>query len=503
MSVYFKHHWLSVSIAVSMIMAAVFFSYRVLHHNPLGDRIIHTVDRGNVTEIVSITGEVTTASLVDLAFPTSGGIVSTVYVKEGDTVAADDVLATLSTDSLINERVSALAALRLAEADLSELTAGPRTEARALTTEAVATAEAELARVTQEQAELIAAAERTLRSSGLTARSADPNDEATAPIISGTYTCTEEGAYRLSIYRANSDSGYAYELSGLENGRAAATVNQPAPLGTCGLFAQFAAGDKYQNTNWIIAVPNPLSSLYVTNKNALVRAKETASITIARAEEALARAQLEAKLSNAPARTEALTRAEARVLQARAQLAQVETKINDRSIIAPFAGVVTRVDVTRGETVSAAPVISVLANDAFEIEARIPEIDITKISVGASAVVTFDARPDEPQTATVTYLSPLPTQINGVAYFTAKLQLTEAPPWLRGGFNADIDILVEERTDVVRIPRRFLLETESGFQVLSLSGTTISSSTVEVLFIGNDGYVAVSGLTDGSQIVAP
>jgi multidrug efflux pump subunit AcrA (membrane-fusion protein) len=499
-----QHHWTMVAIAAGLIAAALFFVYRVVTNDPLADRIIHTVDIGTVQEIIAVAGTVEAANLVNLAFPASGGIIAAVYVEEGSGVQAGDILATLANDSLVSERTSALAAVRLAEADLSELIAGPREEARALTSESVLIAEADLARTKREQAELIAAAERTLRSSGLTARTNDPDDEAVAPTISGTYTCSEEGAYLVSVYRAGSVSGYAYTLSGLETARDSASTNQPAALGSCGLFIQFDEGGKYQNTEWLVTIPNPLDPLYTTNKNNLIRVKDTAAIAIARAEEAVAVARLEAGLTNAPPRSEAITRAEARVTQARAQLSQIETSLSDRSIVAPFAGTITTVDITKGETAGTAPVITLLATDSFEVVARIPEIDITKIAVGNSATLTFDARVSEPQAAIITYLSPLPTQIDGVAYFTAKLKLVEPPSWIRGGLNADVDILVDEVTDVVRIPRRFLTETSTGFSVLTLAtDTTISTSTVAVEFIGNDGYVAISGITVGTRIVAP
>lgn len=135
--------------------------------------------------------------------------------------------------------------------------------------------------------------------------------------------------------------------------------------------------------------------------------------------------------------------------------------------------------------------------------ARVPEIDITKIAIDQTARVVFDAKSDEIKTGRVSYISPLPTTIDGVAYFEVKIIFEEMPAWLRGGLNADIDIVTGASGDTSKIPTRYLITTGEGSFVRTLSGTTIGTSTVEVLFSGNDGYVSIRGLAPGTTIVAP
>ena len=53
--------------------------------------------------------------------------------------------------------------------------------------------------------------------------------------------------------------------------------------------------------------------------------------------------------------------------------------------MAPFDGVVTNLDVLPGETVTNAPIVTLLADDAFDMTARIPEIDITKVEVWSAS----------------------------------------------------------------------------------------------------------------------
>ena len=92
--------------------------------------------------------------------------------------------------------------------------------------------------------------------------------------------------------------------------------------------------------------------------------------------------------------------------------------------------------------------------------------------------------------------------IDGVSYYETSLTLQSYPDWLRDGLNADIDIEIENQTDVLRIPTRFI-STEKEATVLVRKGNTIASSSVNILLTGTDGYAAISGLKEGDTVVAP
>ncbi len=161
-------------------------------------------------------------------------------------------------------------------------------------------------------------------------------------------------------------------------------------------------------------------------------------------------------------------------------------------------------NILQGETAGSAPVLTLLATDAFELTVRVPEIDIVKLAVGQPAEAVFDANPTEVQMGSIAYISPLATLIDGVAYFEATIELTTMPEWIRSGLNADIDLIIDEEESALRIPKRFLVKEPDGrYTVRIPNGTKTSTTTVELLFEGNDGYVAITGLNEGDTIVAP
>jgi HlyD family secretion protein len=467
------------------------------------DLITATVESGSVRQLVSVSGIAEAKRTAELAFPT-GGIVREVSVETGSIVAPGEVLVTLDTQSLLADRQDALGALTRAQADLAELRAGPTATARTTTAETVITKEIALAETKETEQQKITNAYRALLSDDLIAYTNDIDQDAPAPTISGTYTCNEEGTYLLSVFSSQADSGYSFYLSGLETSTYPVGTEQPGPLGACGLQILFAGDGRYARSEWLIDIPNTRSSSYTTNYNAYILALSQANNAITLAEQALTLATSEAVDQNAPSRPEAITRAEASVTQAAARLSRIDTAIAERTITAPFAGVVTDIDILPGETVTTLPVVTLLATSEFIVKARIPEIDISKLSLGQSVEMLFDARIEELVTGEITFISPQATVIDGVAYYEATILFTAIPSWMREGLNADIDIIVSQATDGLRVPKRFVTKTISGgYEVLLKQNDTIATTTVEVTFEGNDGFVVITGLTEGDTLVAP
>lgn len=466
--------------------------------------ITATVSKGNVSEIVSISGFVEAQNAAELSFPVTG-IVESVSVKEGDHVAEGDVIITLERTALLADRKTAVADLMKTQADREELISGPTSVARDVTAAEVAIAEENLDRVINEETNKVTNARRTLLSSDLTAIAKDSDETATAPAVSGTYSCDEEGMYSFETFGSSADSGFSYRLSGLESGIFSVYTNQPGAFGSCGLSLQFADSTAYGRSVWTISIPNPEGASYVTNLNAYNLTVKQAGNNIRVAEQNLELVTKQQSLANAEPRTEALTRANAAVAIAEARLAAIDSQIADRIITAPFAGEITNLEALPGETVSSEPVVTILADDTFDMTARIPEIDITKVNTDQPASVVFDARASETVTATISFISPIATEIDGVAYFEATLTFPNPPSWLRSGLNADVDIITETKTDTLRVPKRFVFTEEDISYVLiqRAEGDPPEQTKVDVVFTGNDGYLAVEGIAEGTVIVAP
>ena len=493
---------LSIVFAALFILAALAILFRTLNpHEP--DWVSAQVERGNVAEVVSVSGFIEAKNTAELAFPASG-VVTEVFAYEGMEVREGDVLATLASAQLVAQRSEAIASLQAAQARYNKLVAGADSSDKTIAELQAQNAELELARTISEERQKVENARTALLSDDLQAYATDPDENATAPTVSGTYTCQNEGTYTLETYSSNAFTGYSYQFSGLEEGIATVSTDQQAPIGSCGVFLHWSDDASYHGSVWQIEIPNTRSSSYIANENAYKLALESQANAVGAAEDArdIAVEKTHGVLDGA--RTEEVAEARANVEQAQAGVAQINALLQDRSIVAPFDGVVTDVEIVKGETAFSSPVITVLAQDAFTLKVRVPEIDITKLKEGQAVTAWFDARSEEALRGSIEYISPLAVVIDGVAYFEATIQLETTPEWIRSGLNADVDIIVAEKSDALRIPKRFLITNEDGsYSVRTARGSAVATTTVRIDFFGNDGYVEVIGLNEGDTVVAP
>ena len=133
--------------------------------------------------------------------------------------------------------------------------------------------------------------------------------------------------------------------------------------------------------------------------------------------------------------------AEARISNAEAQVSAAKGILADLELAAPFDGIISQVYINASEWVApGSPVMLIADLEHLQVETTdLGEIDVAKISVGDTAVVTFDALPDLVLEGIVVSIAPKAAEGSGVNY-PVILELSEIPPALRWGMTAFVDI---------------------------------------------------------------
>jgi HlyD family secretion protein len=136
--------------------------------------------------------------------------------------------------------------------------------------------------------------------------------------------------------------------------------------------------------------------------------------------------------------------AQARVENAKAQLAAAEAAFTDLELIAPFAGTITAVHVKPGQWVAPGQAALELADlGRLHIETTdLNEIDVARLKIGDIAWVTFDALPEISLEGKVTRIALKAAEGAGVNY-TVQVELPQIPENLRWGMTAFVDIEVK------------------------------------------------------------
>ena len=401
---------------------------------------ILVVQAGEFVQEVSVSGKVVAAQNVDLAFGETGRVQS-VRVTVGDRVSAGQTLATLAIDVLAAD-------LRAAEVDLEE--------------------------ARKEQATLVASAYRDILSEGLAAVPGSSSYAVTAPEVTGLYN-GPEGVYKIRIVHGVQQGVDDHELRtfGLETLEPIdVPSDEPAPLGTYGLFVFFPDDlNEYDETTWYITIPNTKSSSYLPNYNAYQEALRTR-------DKALASAQ--------------------------ATVSGLQTAIAERTLRAPFGGIVTAIDIEVGGVAATnEPAISLIGNDTLQIESFVPEINLSLLRVGEEASVTLDAYgAEEIFNATVAAIDPAETVRDGVSTYRTILKFTVTDPRVKSGMTANVTITAERRQDVISIPQGVVTSRDGKKFVRVLVVDEVVEREVTTGSVSSLGSIEItSGLSSGDVVV--
>ncbi len=460
------------------------------------------VTLADVEQTVTVSGKITAEQTAKLGFAV-GGTIQHIYKKTGDQIATGDVIASLTSNALVADYSSRLERVRYYEQIKQQLLRGATPEEKSVARSNVLIAEATLATTEANYTQLVKNARQNLLSTDLQAYPTNIENDDTPPQISGSYECDTEGTYSISIFNSNAKSGISYHLNGLGTGTYAANTEVAEPLADCGLFIKFSATEKYKASDWLISIPNKRSASYIARKNAYDQAVIEATSAITAAKEALVLAQNSERVVLATSTAENIAQAEANIQGAKAELIAQESRIADYTIRAPFSGIISDVNMKVGEPVGPTQTITIVFEGIYELEARIPEIDITEVKPGNEVKIVFDAAPEETFLGTVSFISPLSTDVGGVSYYETKITLTDYPSWIREGLNSDVEIQSQSIKHVPTIPKRFLKTTDSGTFVLIQTPTGIVETVVTPGLIGTNGLVAVTNLTPGAVVILP
>ena len=174
---------------------------------------------------------------------------------------------------------------------------------------------------------------------------------------------------------------------------------------------------------------------------------------------------------------------------------------------APFPGIVAEINGEIGEFVTPSPVgiptppaVDLVDASCIYVTAPIDEVDAPRVKEGMGARVTLDAFKDRHFAAHVRRIAPyvLDTEKQArTVEVEAEIDEHEGANLLPG-YSADVEIIIAERPDVLRVPTRALIE---GRKVYVLESGRVKLAEVKT-GLGNWEYTEiVSGLQPGARVV--
>ncbi|MFA5021565.1 MAG: HlyD family efflux transporter periplasmic adaptor subunit [Patescibacteria group bacterium] len=520
------------------------------------------VKLGDVAQTVTATGQVKSASEIELNFKNSGQI-SAINVKVGDAVKAGQILATQKAAALQINITKYSNELARAKANLAKVKTGATKEDIAVYQAALERSQADLAsaqtnlentKSTYQQAldngkqniiidvsNSISKANISLQrindtlnykgsSSNLITYNSTLRDQ-----VNNEYTiATSRVGQALTAYNAIGTSNDDAKIDSAVDLILATLIQVDAAVNDLGQLLNYAVVNSTLTQAELDALKTAVNTDRATadsNVSAMQDSKHDLEVArlnyqtevadaqdaVRTAEKNLAKAEADLQFKTAPARPEDITLYEAAARNAQADLELAIDNYNDTIIKAPIDGVITEVNYEVGEqagfsqTVSGNAVIKMLANQNYEIEVNIPESDIAKLNLGDSVDITLDAfSQDDIFAGNVTVIEPAQTKIQDVVYYKVTVifsgeqaeNVKSLMAKIKPGMTANVTIKTAKVSNVLVIPLRAVKEQDGKKTVQILENSLPKTVEVQLGLKGDEGLVEVkTGLVQGQSVI--
>ncbi|MES9971738.1 MAG: efflux RND transporter periplasmic adaptor subunit [Candidatus Thiodiazotropha sp.] len=189
---------------------------------------------------------------------------------------------------------------------------------------------------------------------------------------------------------------------------------------------------------------------------------------------------------------------------AKADLKLAEVAQEWQQVRAPFDAVVIAKSTEVGQWVEAGTkLFTLVALERWEIEAHVDAVDSGLVQKGQAVVIRCDAFPDREWNSSISWIGPSVEREKDkhLNTFPVRLGLGEEPPPLLLGQQVDLEIAVERRDGVLRLPFAALQEGDEGVEVALIEGGRVQYQSIETGLEGDTHVEIREGLEEGMRVV--
>jgi HlyD family secretion protein len=220
--------------------------------------------------------------------------------------------------------------------------------------------------------------------------------------------------------------------------------------------------------------------------------------------------QLDRASSSAKTLRAACSAARAELEQARARVDVVRAGLTRTTLRAPFAGVVAKITGEMGEFTTPSPpgiptppAVDLIDDTCLYVTAPIDEVDVARVQVGQPGNISIEALPGRKFPGRVRRIAPYVMDFEKQARTVdVEVELTNPADAksLLVGYSADVEIILDVRERVVRVPTQAVME-GNRILVFNGDGEKLVERTIETGVANWEFTEVLSGLEAGEKVV--
>lgn len=417
---------------------------------------VQDVESRTLSERIEITGQIVSGEDTVVGAKQPGRLVA-VFVKDGDSVEAGQVLAQQDTSTQQIQLQQALAQVSAARAQLAQA----QTNARVSPERSRAAVKSAEAGVRQARAQLA-----KLRAGARTEERAQ------------LQAAVDAARTNLDTIKKDLDR----KRSLFEQGVIARQALEAAENAYSSALAQFETA---------------LQSLNMAQTGARQEDLVAAEQAVAIAEEQLRGAQAAQRLD--AVQNDQVLAARAQLRGAEAQVRLVQQQINEAVLRSPFSGRVSGRPVQVGAVLGpGSPVVRLIGSEGLYFEGEVPESAVSKVRLDSSLEVRLDALPDRVFAGTLRAINPQGTDIGRI--FKVRVQLQGPLAEVKAGMFARGSLRIREVQGATVVPASAVIA-RTNEQFLFVAEGTKARRVVVQVGLRDGPWLQVSGVQVGQKVI--
>jgi HlyD family secretion protein len=189
---------------------------------------------------------------------------------------------------------------------------------------------------------------------------------------------------------------------------------------------------------------------------------------------------------------------------AKLALETAKAALDHKTLLAPFNGIVTGINVAPGE-MAGTNVLEMISNDEMDVVLDVDEIDVGGLAVGQTVTVQIEAWPDKVINGKVSFIASKSSAnaSTGVATYEVRIHMDKTDLPIRAGMSASAVITTFDAKGVLLVPNSAITPNRTTHTYIVIVMTANGSQDIEVtLGVRNTEFTQVlSGVKEGDVLL--
>lgn len=184
-----------------------------------------------------------------------------------------------------------------------------------------------------------------------------------------------------------------------------------------------------------------------------------------------------------------------------AQVKLSRKAVDDKMLVSPFDGTVTKVNVQNGQSVQPGMMaVTVVEKKPWQLESEVDQKELPFLSNNQTALISFDAYPQEHVKADVIFVCALVDAQKGTC--NLRFEIRENKSYVKYGMTGTVEIAAGVYKQKLAIPSRFAEKSEGGYTAWIWNGSSAEKTSIEYETIGEQ-WIVVKKLKPGTKFLLP